>query len=113
MRKATTIIMIVVLMALIAWDIIVVAEPTAHDSISRITLDTAQASNSLPLALGALMGHLLVPRSIEWGTATRFICAGILLLVAIGIHWVPIPIWSVFLAGFPLGFLLWPQAKKE
>jgi len=58
-RKATIGILVSIILALIAWDIWVVIEPTPGDTISEITMFYARRHPVIPFALGVVCGHLL------------------------------------------------------
>jgi hypothetical protein len=58
MRTITQWVMLAGIMSWILWDIVVVANHTAGDTISEITLALARRHPILPLAVGIVVGHL-------------------------------------------------------
>jgi len=58
-QKATKMIVMGSVAALIVWDIYVASTPVAGDTISEIVLAWAHAHPAIPFALGFVCGHLL------------------------------------------------------
>ena len=112
-HTATSIIIVVTILALIAWDIATISIGGVDTTISRISLRFMTLHPMLALAAGALVGHL------TWGTnqpmnrmhEVILMVVGLVLLVAMDLcHVVPAmqPLWP-FLMGIPIGHALFGQ----
>lgn len=115
--KATVVLVVVAMAALIGWDIYVATNDVRGDTISEIFLFTASTHPSLVMAFGVLIGHLTWPREdpIFWRKPHTAILLGssicVLLAVEMFVSIMVLPI-APLLVGIPLGHWLWPQKSR-
>ena len=64
-KTATGWILVITVIALSAYDIAAMVEGGVESTISRVVLRTAKAYPIFGVALGVLIGHLLVPQTIK------------------------------------------------
>ena len=64
-RKLTIGILVAVVLALIAWDVYALLEPSPGDTISEVTLAFARQHPAFSFLLGVVAGHLLWPQEVR------------------------------------------------
>lgn len=119
MTKAmTAIFMGIIMLVVLAWDVIVAIEPTPRDTVSKVFLDLSKSNMALPLAAGALMGHLTWAEKMScsefayWRVSLPVLALAVIASVALDrLAHVHISPSIAFLLGYVLGHLLWPQAE--
>lgn len=119
-RKITAGGLIVTSIILTIYDIWAVVNEVSDDTISRVVLKAAAEHHTIPLAVGAIMGHLFWPSKKK---LIPFLYDNRLLLLAIvGITSAIVDVFFYFGAlgmtiAFPLGYLIghvfWSQNLEE
>lgn len=116
MIKATKIIIGVVIVALIAWDVVVGFNSMPNDTISEIMRRAGRRVLAVPFFFGVLLGHFWGP-SLHWNIGI-FGSLGIVTTLAALISTFRLfldrdfPPWAALvaaLAGVVAGMVAWPQ----
>jgi len=113
MKKITTVIVVLVVAILIAWDLIAFGSGGVDATISNVIKESAQKYLMIPYSGGVLISHFfwngetfVPPRIRYYALATISVAA----LVFSFIY--TIPTTAACVAGILIGRLLWPQPKK-
>jgi hypothetical protein len=109
----TSIIIVVTIIGLIAWDIATINIAGVDTSISRISIKFMELNPELALACGGLVGHLTWSTNAPTNRTRELILliTSLLALAAMDVfHVLPpmMPLWP-FLVGIPVGHALWGQ----
>ena len=114
MKTATKWVVIGAAVFLVAWTVI--ASP---NTVSRQILEWSQLVLTVPYALGALIGHWLMPWD-KSSLSVRTKLLGVLVLItgAVVVGFIQIPVllrWPVLvhLGAIPLGCAFWPQRSTR
>jgi len=115
-RKVTTAIIVVVVAALILWDVFVAITPEEGDTISEVIRDYGRGHPVIPYGLGVLSGHFFWPAKNRIHAAITFISLGStgILLTALGLMYnLDWPAILVLFFGILVGHLVWAQLPAE
>ncbi len=117
-QRLTMVLMISVTVALVLYNIAILAEPSPDDAISHLMLRGLTNTLTVGWALGVTVGHWAVPWNYPHGSYKRN--AGVALL-ALSAVVVALDVWTdfrlhptlMFAIGFLNGVVLWPQRPRR
>ncbi len=114
LKKPTIIVMIGAVVALVGYDIFAFVEPSDGDTISEVTQEGSFDHAGIPFALGALLGHFLIPTSKKRPAWLKWSGLGALVAGSTALFFVRADTPILFaLAGILCGATAWPLHRVK